>query len=268
MTKSIIGGVFALIMISILFAFSPLVSVSNGTMGIVTVGGDARANALAPGFHLISPFAHVTELSIQPLKADAKGEAASKDLQAVHTSMTVNYKLNTDKVVDFYKAIGIHNFEERLLSSAAQDAFKAATSKYRAEELIAQRDQVRALTKENLVKSINELTNSTVIITDVFFTNFDFNPGFRAAIEAAVTAEKQAIAEKNKLAIVDYQAKQRVIEAEGTAKIMLVTRQQATPEFLRLKELEIEAARVAKWNGALPTQMFSGTPTAFMNVGK
>lgn len=268
MSKAIVGGVFALIIVVLLFSFSPLVSVANGTKGIVTVGGEARQQALEPGFHLISPFAHVTELSIQPLKAEAKGEAASKDLQAVHTNMAVNYKLNPDKVVPFFTGVGLHNFEDRILSAASQDAFKAATSKYRAEELIAQREQVRIDTKANLVKSVNELTNSTVIITDVFFTNFAFNPSFSAAIEAAVTAEKQAVAEKNKLAIIDYQAKQRVIEAEGTAKVMALTRQQATPEFLKLKELEVEQARIAKWNGALPQQMFSGTPTAFMNVGK
>lgn len=266
--KLIGGGIIAACVVIFLLAFSPLTSVSNGTMGVVVLGGQASERALAPGFHLITPFAHVKEISTQPYKATAKGEAASKDLQAVHTEMGVNFKINADRIVKFYTDVGEHNFEERILSSAAQDAFKAATSKYRAEELIAQREQVRADTKANLTKSINELTGSTVTVIDVFFTNFAFNPGFSQAIEAAVTAEKQALAEKNKLDIEKYKAQQAVITAEGVAKVMAVTRVQATAEFLKLKELEVESARIAKWNGVLPTSIFSGQPLSFMNVGK
>lgn len=267
-TKLIASGAVAFLAIIFLLMFSPLTSVSNGTLGVVTIGGEASSKALTPGFHLISPFGHVHEISSQPYKATAKGEAASKDIQAVHTEMAVNFVINPDKVVWFYAKVGEHNFEERILSSAAQDAFKAATSKYRAEELIAQREQVRADTKANLTKSVNELTGGSVTVIDVFFTNFAFNQSFSAAIEAAVTAEKQALAEKNKRDIKKYEGEQSVITAQAAAQVMALTRQQATPEYLRLKELEIEAHRVEKWNGVLPQQMFSGQPTAFMNVTK
>lgn len=264
----IIGGLVAFAALAMLTVFNPLTQVSNGTVGVVTLGGKADQEILTPGWHIVNPFVNVHELSTQPVKAEAKGEAASKDLQAVHTSMAVNYKLNPAKAVVFYTTVGEHAFEDRILAAAAQDAFKTATSQYRAEELISQREQVREKTLAQLTKSVNELTGGSVLITEVFFTNFGFNPSFTQAIEAAVTAEKQALAEKNKLAIIEYQAQQAVKVARGQAESMAQVRQQATPEYLKLRELEVEMARVQKWNGVLPQQMFSGTPTAFMNVGK
>jgi regulator of protease activity HflC (stomatin/prohibitin superfamily) len=48
--------------------------------------------------------------------------------------------------------------------------------------------------------------------------NFDFSKSFNDAIEAKVTAEQNALAEKNKLEQVKYEAEQKVVAAEAQAK--------------------------------------------------
>jgi len=49
-------------------------------------------------------------------------------------------------------------------------------------------------------------------VTSVSIVNFDFSQSFNQAIEAKVTAEQNALASKNKLDQVKYEAEQRIAE--------------------------------------------------------
>ncbi len=48
--------------------------------------------------------------------------------------------------------------------------------------------------------------------------NFDFSSSFNEAIEKKVTAEQEALAEKNKLEKVKYESEQKIVAAEAQAK--------------------------------------------------
>ena len=79
--------------------------------------------------------------------------------------------------------------------------------------------------------------------------NFDFSKSFNDAIEAKVTAEQEALAEKNKLEKVKYESEQKIVAAEAQAKAIEIQakaiQSQGGKEYVNLKWVE-------KWDGKLP----------------
>jgi len=83
---------------------------------------------------------------------------------------------------------------------------------------------------------------------------FTFQKCFNDAIEAKVTAEQNALAAKNKLEQVKFEAQQMVEAANGKAKAIQVEASAIAnnPLVLQLRALE-------KWNGILPQYVGSGS---------
>ena len=101
------------------------------------------------------------------------------------------------------------------------------------------------------------------VILQLFnIVNFDFSKSFNDAIEAKVTAEQNALAEKNKLEKVKYESEQKVVAAEAQAKAIEIQAKaiqtQWGAEYVKLKWIE-------KWNGKLPdTMAWQDTSLIFM----
>ena len=55
-------------------------------------------------------------------------------------------------------------------------------------------------------------------VTDVNIVNFQFSADFDAAIEKKVKAEQEALAEKNKLESVKFQAQQKIEQSKAEAE--------------------------------------------------
>ncbi len=139
---------------------------------------------------------------------------------------------------------------------------KANTAKYTAEQLITKREDVRA----GIIALLTDKMKPFGVTVDaVNITNFDFSPQFNTAIEAKVTAEQNALAAKNKLDQVQYEAQQRVAQADGEAKAIAIQAQainsQGGASYVQLKAIE-------KWDGKLPTQFIPGQSVPFLNLNK
>jgi hypothetical protein len=82
----------------------------------------------------------------------------------------------------------------------------------------------------------------------------------KESFEAKVTAEQTALAAKNKLEQVKYEADQKVAEAEGKAKALKVESEAISndPKILELRAIE-------KWNGVLPVYNGGGA-VPFVNI--
>ena len=109
------------------------------------------------------------------------------------------------------------------------------------------------------------LADSDILVSanGVSITNFDFSPSFNTAIEAKVTAEQNALAAKNKLEQVKYEAEQTIETAKATAEAQRISSQalaaQGGSDYVQLKAIE-------KWDGHLPEQMIPGTTVPFVNL--
>src|SRR5690349_895741 len=91
--KIAIRVVVAVVLIVCAFIFWPLVSVPAGSMGVVTLFGKVQPEVLSPGLSLVNPFAKVHNVDVQIRKHSSNGDAASRDLQQVHTTITTNYNI-------------------------------------------------------------------------------------------------------------------------------------------------------------------------------
>jgi len=261
--RNFVIGVVVVFLIIIAFASMPFTIISTGDVGIVFRLGQID-RVIEPGPNFITPFIEsVREVDVTTQLTEVEAQAASKDLQTVSAKIAVNYQLDSNHVTEIYTQYR-DAVAERLIAPSVQEAVKAATAKYTAEELVTKREAVRSDIIENLK---GKVSNSFVTVTNVSITNLDFSAQFNTAIEAKVKAEQEALTAKNTLSKVQYEADQRVAQAEAEAKAIRLQGDAANSQnYIRLKELEVRLELAKKWNGNLPQNIYAGAPIPFIDV--
>ncbi len=255
----------AVVGIGLLARLNPFVPVSAGHRGIVITFGKISPQALEEGLNIVNPFSRVVDVSMRIQKADAQGDAASRDLQQVTTHITLNYHLNPETLPEFWKTIG-PGYVETIITPEVQETFKAVTARYTAEELITKRDEVRNEIRQALNHKVAELTHGGLLMDEFSITNFAFSPSFNAAIEAKQEAEQLALKAKRDLDRINVEAKQKIAMAEAEAASLKAQKQEITPDLIKLREIEVQREAIAKWDGHLPN--VNGGALPFINVGK
>jgi prohibitin 2 len=219
-------------------------TIGAGERGIVLTLGKPTQVSFEPGFHLKIPLVQsVIKMNVQTQKYNAeKSSAASKDLQTVTTDIAVNYHILPANVVTIYTNIG-RNYQDIIIQPAVQEVVKSTTAKYNAEELITE----RPIVKDEIDRALRErLAQYNIIVDAISITNFDFSPEFNAAIEQKVTTQQNALAAQNKLAQVEFEAQQRIAQADGEAKAIQIQ----TDALNRIGgQNYLTLQWISKWNG-------------------
>jgi len=262
------GGVAAVIVIGF-FALNPFREVGPGSRGVLMTFSSVHSDVLAPGLHIVLPIAQsVVQMNVQVQNFQNKEEAASRDLQTVHTEIAINYHITPDDAAWIYQHVGdLSEVESRVIAPAISNAVKAATAHYDAADLIVQRDKV-ALEIDTLLRTA--LQPYRVIIDAVNITDFQFSDEFTAAIEAKQVAQQQAQQAAFTLDKVRVDAQQQVLQAqahataqvaaaEGQAKANTMVTATLSPSILQ--QLAIE-----RWNGVLPIYLGAGAPMPFLSA--
>jgi regulator of protease activity HflC (stomatin/prohibitin superfamily) len=161
-------------------------------------------------------------------------------------------------------------WEDRVIRPNLEEAIKASTALYTAEELITQRPLVKQDIEETFTERIKVWG---IVVETVSITDFQFSPEFTKAIESKVTAEQEALRELNILEKIKTQALQaieeaigkreaeivrangtaqaRIINAEAEAMALKVINEQLTPILIQLETINA-------WDGKLPTLLVLG----------
>ncbi len=257
--KAIIGSLIGVLALTLFF--TSWVVVNPGEVGVLIRLGTV-IDTLNPGFHLKAPFIDAVDITnVQTQKEQVDTLAASSDLQDVKATIAVNYNVDPNHVSELYTKVG-DGFGDTIIAPAIQETVKAVTANYTAEELITKRPQV---TDDIQTALSQKLVTNEIVVTSVSIVNFEFSDSFNAAIDAKVTAEQNALAAKNKLDQVKYEADQRVAEADGEAKAIAIQAQaiqaQGGADYVKLQA-------IGKWDGHLPTYMTGNTPVPFVNVAQ
>ena len=258
--KYIVLGVFAFIFLILLFM--ALYTIPAGFRGVLLTFGKPSMISIQEGLHAKIPLAQsIVKMDTRIQKYEAELTAASKDLQDVKTKIAINYRIVQESAPEIYRSIGI-NYAEKVIYPFEQEINKATTAQYTAEELITKRDKVRENMKASLIDKLRE---RGIIVEEISIINFEFSPSFTQAIEQKVTAEQNALAAKNKLEQVKYEADQRIAQAQGEAEALRLQKQQISLELIQLKQVEvqsksldIQAKALEKWNGIMPTTLITG----------
>lgn len=255
----------AIVALVALIAIFPFTTVSVGERVIVLRNG-AVSRVLSEGIHFITPlFESTVTMDVTTQLEEVAAQAASKDLQTVTAKIAVNYQLSEASLVDIYSQYRTE-VQTRVIAPAVQEAVKAATAKYTAEELITKRELVRGDIVQNLTA---KLTPAHIAVANISITDLDFSPQFNAAIESKVKAEQDALTQKNLLAKVQYEAEQRIATARAEAESIRLQSDAANNEkYVALKRIEVQLETAKKWNGVLPQNMYANVPLPLLNINQ
>ena len=261
--KKIVLAIAAVLVLAVL---APVAVVPAGSRGVMTTFGSARDALYEPGLHFRWPIAQSMNLmNVQIQNGEGDGDAASKDLQTVHTKVAINYHLDPSYAVEAYKSVGPSTdiLAQRIIIPAMHESVKAVTALFTAEELITQRtvvrDQIASLLKQKMMRH-------GLVLDEFNLINFAFSRSFADAIENKVKAEQQKQQAERDLQRLQVEAQQKVVGAKAEAESLALQRMQITPELLSLRRIENERAAIAKWDGKLPTVTSGATP--FINVDR
>ena len=261
--------IIALIVIGVITAASVKI-VDSGHRGVLLYWS-AVNTAIPPlqeGLHFVTPFANdVINIEVRTLKVDRSTTSASKDLQTVSTTVTVNYRPSPESVHHLYQNLGL-DYQNRIIQPAIDETVKQITAKYNAEELITK----RPLVKSDIEEAIRERLNAFNILTDVIsITDFQFSPLFAQAIESKVEAEQNALRAENDLRRIQVEAQQREAQAQGVAKANIAEAQgeaeaiRIINEALAQNPNYLEWLKAQRWDGKLPLVVGEGG-TPFIQI--
>jgi len=251
---SLSRGLPFLVIAAMIFAFwLSFTTVDAGYRGVVLRFGALTGRTLEPGPHLIIPvFETVRPISVQVQVEKLDSQAASHDLQVVHTQVTLAYYQDPCCVTDIWAKLN-DDALDRVVIPAVQEAIKAQTAQFDAEQLVAQ----RAIVRNGIEQYVRDrLTAHHIDVDAVSITDFNFSEEYNRAIEAKVTAQQNALKAENDLNRIKIEAEQKVTQAQAEAKALEVQKQQITPELIELRTIEMMTNR---WDGHLPDVYMAGS---------
>lgn len=222
--------------------------VPSGSTGIRVTFGAASDEGLDDGLKFHIPFVQkIITINNKVVRTDVDAYSASKDLQQIHSTISVNYSISPESSVRIYKTIG-KDPENTIVRPAIQEASKAVTARYTAEELIVYRDKV---SMEMCSEIQNKLANYGMVVEDVNIIDFDFSEEFNKAIEEKQTAQQKALQAEQDLARIKVESEQKVVTARAEAEAYELKNRTITDKVVQMEFLE-------KWDGKMPSVVSNG----------
>lgn len=245
-------GLIALILI--LGAFG---TVGAGERGVLLQFGAVKDKVFDEGLYIKIPFVQqVVIMDVKIKKDEVPASASSKDLQIVTSKIALNYHLAPESVNKIWQQVG-KDYNARIIAPAIQEAVKATTAKFTAEELITKREIVKEQIKANLAVRLLE---RFIIVDEFNIIDFDFSSAFNEAIEAKVTAEQLKLKAARDLERIRIEADQMVVAAEAKAKAIEIEAQ-----ALKANAKIVELRWIEKWDGKVPTYWGEASPFIGIN---
>jgi len=273
MVRTIIGGVVGFFLM--IFLFMSCERIDAGHVGVkVNLYGDNKGVSdvtEVTGMVFYNPITHniyefPTFIQHKEYTGDNSFVVNSKDGSEFHVSPIINYSVQREKVPSIFAKYrrSLEQIEEGFLKTSVFDAFRLATNKYTADELIGNRQayevEVRKILEGQLLRE--------GFVVNQFTSNLVYPETFKTAIEAKNNAVQSALMAENKVKQAEAEAKIKVATAEGNAQAML-TSAKAEAEANRMKQqtltpLLLQLEYINKWDGKLP--VYGTVPQMFKNI--
>ncbi len=239
--------------------------------------GQVDPTPLREGLNLVNPLYEVVLMDTRVHKHQARYDAASKDLQAVHVDMVLNYRPIPERAPEVFRSIGL-GYSSMIIDPAAQEVLKANTAVHNAAEILLKRPLIKADIQRDLTAW---LAKYGIELKEAAMANIRFDAAYEKAVEAKQIEEQQAEQKRYELIQAQRQAEIAAAQAKGKGD---AAREEAKglAEAIRI-EGEAEAAYHAKvaasltpaliqqqylgrWDGRLPQYSLGGNAVPFIQV--
>jgi regulator of protease activity HflC (stomatin/prohibitin superfamily) len=280
--KKILGIVGAILLIFAMFSSCDVVNAGHVGVKVDMFGsGKGVQNVTAcTGWVFYNPittrvYEFPTYIQHKEYKKTDEGDNSftvnTKDGSEFRVSPILNYSVNPQKAPQIFAKYRrtLPELEEGFIKTAIYDAFRLATNKYSAEELISNRAafevEVRRLLESQIVKE--------GFIVSQFTSNLEYPESFKNAINAKNNAVQKALTAENQVKTAEAEAKIKVAKAEGNAQATL-TEARAEAESNRLRQstltpMLIQQQWIEAWKfggSQVPTYMAGGGEKFMMNI--
>lgn len=234
--------------------------VDTGYRGIETRFGEVVGKPLPEGLHFYNPAtSNIVEYGVRQETWSSKTDIFTKDTQNVVVEFSVTYYPDPMLVTDLYVKFGNEaDLVTKAIKPTILGSIKDSIGQVIADELVSKRDAVR---KRAFTEVQENLAAKNILVTDLQFTNLDFDDAYEAAVEAKVVATQEAQKAKNDTVTIEEKARQTVASARAQAESMRI-QSAALAQNKGLVEYEL----AKKWNGVLPTMMMGGGSVPFLNL--
>jgi regulator of protease activity HflC (stomatin/prohibitin superfamily) len=264
--RVVIPVIIGFILLVVVLAASVKI-VEAGHRGVLlNFGAVDTGISLNEGIHFVVPFRdNVIPIEVSTQRITENAASASNDLQDVSTQVALNYHVDPATAQILYQQIGF-DYANRVIAPAIQESVKQISARFNAENLITNRETVKAEIEANIKA---RLAPYNIVVEALSITEFQFTEQFRRAVEAKVEAEQRALQATNDLRRIEIEAQQaearaigeqqaNIAHAEGVRQAA-VLQAQGEAEAIQIVEAQLrenprylEWLKTQRWDGVLP----------------
>jgi len=266
-------GVPALIFVLSIFRVIPA-----GQVGVKVLFGQVDPVPLREGLNVLwNPLYDIVPMDVRVQKHTARYDAASKDLQAVHVEMVLNYRVVPERAPEVYRTIGL-GYSSVIIDPGAQEILKANTATHNAAEVLLKRPIIKNEVQQALAAYLNKYG---IELKEAALSNIRFDAAYEKAVEAKQIEEQKAEQKRYELIQAQRQAEIVAAEAKGKGDAALAEAR-GVADALRIKgEAEatynarvaasltpvlIQQQYLARWDGKLPQYALGGNAVPFVQI--
>lgn len=228
--------------------------VDTGEIAVVKYLGDARKLRTAGTYFDWNLLYEYQTYDSKVQNVEINTMTYSSDAQTMDITMTLQYQIMGDKVLDIAKQYGSLEALQARIQSIAIEKTKAVLSAHKAMDIIAKRAEMSPAVENAIKTAIDD--NYYVNVNTVVLTNIDFSDAFETAVEEKMIAEQQQLK-------ANYENETKVAQAKANAEAKRIAAQaEKDANDLLQKSLTDEILRqnyIDKWDGKLPQYVGDGS---------
>jgi prohibitin 2 len=242
-------GVALLLFAGVIMASSGTYVVQPGYRGVEITMGRVSSTFKPDGFGFKAPFVTtIIPISIRQQTAKDEAECYSSDLQQIRIALRVLFRIPEGSVVKLFRGYDGDVFET-LVAPRVHEALKEVVASQSAEQVVKNRERIKASALELVRKKIGTL----LVVEDIVIEDIKLTKELEQAIEAKMVQEQEASKSKYLQQRAQIEADTAVIKAKGEAESIRI-RGDALKQNPAFVDLQI----VDKWDGITPLVVGGG----------
>ena len=215
--------------------------------GVRFLGTVRTSQPLKPGFYLKVPFLEtVDKLTVSQQKIHVDPFAVNTiDNQQVTLEINIIYRTPDSAVFKNLYEIGRAGPDDIApqMVAVVRDRVSRIIAGKNTITISANREAIQTEITNSVHDAVNQLFG--IDVESLQISGINYSAAFMASNELAVKSKNDAVAEENKKKVIEYQAQQRVISAEGQAREQVATAEGAAKVLLARSNAEAQQVEIA-----------------------